>query len=213
MALMQRWKGNWHRQLAAASHSRNSKQTSLLVVWHSRTGLAQQMTDFAMSGAHAAAAEMECAENFKVIKRRACDASVDDLLAAHGYLFCAPENLASVSGEMLEFFHRSYYQVFTTDRGCDGQGYTEISKLLGRPFGIAVAAGSDGSNAARQMERICRGWRLTPVTDTLICKNGQPQTAEAILRPKSCPPEVVRQCADLGGLLAATLLLQHAHES
>ena len=73
--------------------------------------------------------------------------------------------------------------------------------------GLAVAAGSDGRSAAKQMERICKGWRLRPVAETLISRNGLPQTAEAILRPKQCPPEVTQRCTELGGLVAATLLL------
>lgn len=60
----------------------------------------------------------------------------------------------------------------------------------------------------RQLERICLGWRLRPVADALICRNGQPQTAAAILRPgKTCPPDATARCEELGGLLAATLLL------
>ena len=102
-------------------------------------------------------------------------ASTEDVLSASGYAFCASENLASTSGAMLEFFHRTYYDAFDGD---------EVSQLLGRPVAVAVAAGSDGSNAARQMERICRGWRLTPVADTLVSQNGLVQTKANILQPK-----------------------------
>ena len=165
------------------------------------------MADALEAGALAAAAEMEVGPaSFTVERRRARDATVDDVLRASGYMFCAPENLASTSGEMLEFFHRSYYHVFSADTGPGGD-YTETSRLLGRPYGLAVAAGSDGRSAAKQMERICKGWRLRPVAETLISRNGLPQTAEAILRPKQCPPEVTQRCTELGGLVAATLLL------
>ena len=58
-------------------------------------------------GALAAASEMDT-ETFTIEKKRACDATLDDLLQARGHLFCAPETLASTSGEMLEFFHRTY---------------------------------------------------------------------------------------------------------
>ena len=56
----------------------------------------------------AAAREMELDDALIVQRRRARDATADELLAADGYLFCAPENLASVSGEMKEFFDRSF---------------------------------------------------------------------------------------------------------
>ena len=32
--------------------------------------------------------------------------------------------------------------------------------LAGRPYGLAVAGGSDGTMAAQQMSRIATGWRL-----------------------------------------------------
>ena len=152
-------------------------------------------------GASAAASEMEATATLTVQKKRACDATVDDVLRASGYIFCAPENLASTSGEMLEFFHRTYYHAFSADE------LGETSRLLGRPYGVAIAAGSDGQAAARQMERICRGWRLRLVAEPLIYRNGQAQTKEQILRPKRCPAEVEERCAELGGLVAATLLL------
>jgi multimeric flavodoxin WrbA len=166
------------------------------------------MADSIETGAHAAAEEMGMTEQFVLDKRYARDATVADVLAADGYLFCAPENLASTSGEMLEFFHRTYYHVFDAHGDeATGRDYTEESRLLGRPCGVAVAAGSDGSTAAAQMLRICRGWRLAPVRDALIVKNGQRQTAEAILWPKECPSQATKDCEELGALLAATVLL------
>lgn len=59
----------------------------LLIVWHSLTGGSEQMAR--------AAGEAGDAE---VVLRRASDASSDDLLAADGYLFVCPENLASMAG-------------------------------------------------------------------------------------------------------------------
>ena len=172
----------------------------LLLVWHSRTGLARSMADALEHGALAAASEMEAA-TFTIEKKRACDATLDDLLQASGYLFCAPENLASTSGEMLEFFHRTYYHAFSSD------ALGETSRLLGKPYGIAIAAGNDGRAAAQQVERICRGWRLRPVAEPYIHRNGQPQTKGQILQPKRCPTEASERCAELGGLVAATILL------
>ena len=133
------------------------------------------------------------------------------VLAADGFLFCAPENLAALSGEIKEFFDRCYYEVFTAsssgDMTASGADYTETSMLLGRPVGMAIAAGSDGTNAARQIKRICQGWRLRPVAETFIHRNGLPQTKASILSRKSCPQDVRQRCHEIGGLVAATVLL------
>lgn len=56
-------------------------------------GTAQQMAEAAEAGALDAAVQMGC--GLKVISVRAAEASIDHLLDADGYIFCAPENLAS----------------------------------------------------------------------------------------------------------------------
>jgi len=164
----------------------------LLIVWHSRTGMAEQMMEAFERGAWAAAREMEQEEELAVDVRRACAAQVHDLLEAQGYFFCAPENLATVSGEMKEFFDRCYYGV--------------LGQLQGRPYALAVSAGTDGEGAARQMARICQGWRLRPAAEPLIFQSGA-QTAEAIAAPKVSRPEDLARCEELGGTLAAKILL------
>uniref|UniRef100_A0A7S0L6N2 NADPH-dependent FMN reductase-like domain-containing protein n=1 Tax=Coccolithus braarudii TaxID=221442 RepID=A0A7S0L6N2_9EUKA len=183
----------------------------LLLVWHSRTGLAQQMADACERGANDTARELadDGATLLAVVRRRAADATKEDLLTSDGFLFCSPENLASTSGEMLEFFHRTYYSAFlSTGSSCDDNDHNSV--LAGRPYALAIAAGSDGTSAARQQHRICRGWRLrriVPEEDTLIVQNGQPQTARLILQPKTLPVDGVQRCSELGGLIAAHLLL------
>ena len=167
--------------------------------------MAQQMADALEDGAHAAAKEME-SDDLHIERRAAADATVEDVLNADGYLFCAPENLATASGEMLEFFHRCYYSAFVTLPS--GSTYEERSSLLGRPFGTAIAAGSDGEGAARQIARICQGWRLRAVCEPLVIRNGLTQTKANILRPKALAHDARDQCVELGGLVAATLLLQ-----
>ena len=151
------------------------------------------------------------------------------MVEADAYAFVAPENLASLSGAMLEFFHAHYYHVFTSTSGAEGD---EVSQLLGRPYAAAIAAGSDGTAAAAQLERICRGWRLRSVSPPLVVRNGLAQTAHHILAPKTLGPRcsvvdaasgeavndacggagtgtggVHAHCAELGGLVAAHLLL------
>lgn len=168
-----------------------SKQKTLLIVWHSRTGAARQLSQAAETGAHEIAQELNQGKALNIIVKTAEQAQAADLLAADGYLFCAPENLAALSGAMKEFFDRNYYAV--------------LDRLNGRPYGLLISAGSDGSAAARQAERICLGWRLSPIAPTLIA-NVRAQTPEAIRAPKLLSDEHRSAAATLGGTLAALLL-------
>jgi multimeric flavodoxin WrbA len=112
------------------------------------------------------------------------------LLNAAAYLFACPENLAAMSGQMKDFFDRTYYPV--------------LDRIPGRPYAILVCAGSDGTNAARQIERIATGWRLKAMAAPLIvCTHAQ--TPEAILRPKKIAVAELARCEQLGATLAAGL--------
>ena len=123
---------------------------------------------------------------------RAEEARGEDVLQADGYLFVAPENLAAIAGVMKDFFDRTYYVV--------------LERINGRPYATLVCAGSDGSNAARQIERICTGWRLKAVSEPLIvCTHAQ--TPEAILAPKIIGSDDLRRCEEVGQALAAGLAL------
>ena len=120
------------------------------------------------------------------------DADAADMLAADGYLFACPENLASMAGVMKDFFDRCYYPV--------------LDRLNGRPYAAMICAGSDGEGAARQIARIATGWRLRAVADPLIiCTHAQ--TPEAILAPKVIPPADLARCEELGSALAAGLAM------
>jgi len=69
---------------------------------------------------------------------------------------------------------------------------------------MLICAGSDGTNAARQIERIATGWRLKPIADpVIVCTHAQ--TPEQILRPKHIAAEDLARCEELGATLAAGL--------
>lgn len=166
-----------------------SKQ--LLIIWHSRTGAAQQMAQAAETGAHAIATELEAGPHLLIRRCAAASIEADDLLAADGLIFAAPENLGTLSGAMKECLDRNYYPV--------------LDQLNGRPYAAIITAGSDGAGAQRQLERICTGWRLTQIAPTLIVPMAA-QTPEAILAPKTVPQEWLARGSELGGTLAALLL-------
>jgi multimeric flavodoxin WrbA len=158
---------------------------TLLIVWHSMTGGTRQMAEAAAAGARGDS-------GVRVELRAAPQAGPDELLAADGCLFATPENLASMAGLMKDFFDRCYYPA--------------LGRIEGRPYAAMVCAGSDGSGAARQIERICTGWRLKAVAPALIV-NTHAQTPEAIVAPKTLDAVQLQRCHDLGAALAAGLAL------
>jgi multimeric flavodoxin WrbA len=126
------------------------------------------------------------------ILKRAEDATAEDLLAADGYIFAAPENLAALSGVMKDFFDRTYYDV--------------LGKIEGRAYAQMVCAGSDGESAARQTARIAQGWRLKAVQEPLIiCTNAQ--TSEQILAQKIIAESDLSRCREMGAAIGAGLAM------
>jgi multimeric flavodoxin WrbA len=158
---------------------------TLLIVYHTMTGGSAQMAEAARTGASA-----EPEVNVRLV--RAAQAGGDDVLHADGYIFVTPENLASMAGAMKDFFDRTYYAA--------------LDRIAARPYAVLVCAGSDGTNAVRQIERICTGWRLKRVCEPIIvCTHAQ--TPEAILAPKTIAAAELRRCEDTGAAMAAGLAL------
>lgn len=158
---------------------------SVLIVYHSTTGGTLQMAEAAAAGAKREA-------GVTVRLEAAAATGAQALLEADGYIFACAENLAAMSGVMKDFFDRTYYPV--------------LDRLQGRAYATLICAGSDGTNAARQIERIATGWRLRDIAAPLIvCTHAQ--TPEEILRPKRIAPEDLARCEELGATLAAGLAL------
>ncbi|MCK6393591.1 flavodoxin family protein [Zoogloea sp.] len=158
---------------------------TLLLIYHSMTGATHQMIDAVAQGAGT-----EPGVEVRVL--RAPDAGPDDVLAADGYVFATPENLAAIAGLMKDFFDRCYYPV--------------LDRINGRPYATLICAGSDGSNAARQIARIATGWRLRDIAPPLIiCTRAQ--TPEAILAPKHVPASDLLKGEELGAAFAAGLAM------
>ena len=140
----------------------------------------------------AEAAAVAARDEIDTTLKRADEATADDLLAADGFIFAAPENLAAIAGVMKDFFDRTYYDV--------------LGQIEGRPYAQMVCAGSDGENAARQTARIATGWRLKEVQPPLIiCTHAQ--TKEQILAEKVIADTELARCRELGALLGAGLAM------
>src|SRR3984957_5568421 len=158
---------------------------TLLIVYHSMTGGTLQMAAAAAAGARTESA-------LRVSLLRAAEATAADVLEASGYVFASPENLAAMSGQMKDFFDRTYYPA--------------LDQLNGRPYAVMICAGSDGRNAAQQIERIATGWRLKEIAEPFIVCTAA-QSPEEILKPKLISVPSLKHCEALGATLAGGIAL------
>ena len=155
----------------------------LAIIWHSMTGGSEALAQAAYDGARRA-------QGTDVLMLNAAEAGPEHMLAADGYLFLFPENLAAISGGMKSFFDRCYYPC--------------LGALNGRAYAMIVCAGSDGRNAVAQAERIATGWRLRQILPSVIvCTHAQTQAA--ILSPKTIDVADLSAAADMGAQIATGL--------
>jgi hypothetical protein len=117
-----------------------SAAKTLLIVYHSFTGGTQQMAEAARAGA--------AAEDGVVVRLlHAAQATPTDVLAADGYVFATPENLAAMSG----------------------QG--AVAKITARPVGLGDELDSCRTQTPLphyQLEAIQRRAQGTGVTDRVV---------------------------------------------
>ena len=114
---------------------------------------------------------------------RARDTNADAVLGAGGEIFATPENLALLAGIAKDLFDRT---------NCDAR-----DRINGRAYVTLICAGSDGTNAVRQIDRICAGRRLKRIAEPLIVRT-RAQTPEAIRAPKTIAPEDLERCREIG---------------
>ena len=158
---------------------------TLLIIYHSMTGATEQMAQAVARGASS-----ERQVNVRLL--HASHAGAADVISADAYVFATPENLAAISGLMKDFFDRTYYPA--------------LERINGRAYASIVCAGSDGSNAVRQIERIATGWRLRSIAAPLIVCTHAQSTAE-ILAPKVLAPANLACGEKLGTTIAAGLAI------
>ncbi|MEN8718908.1 MAG: NAD(P)H-dependent oxidoreductase [Oceanococcaceae bacterium] len=143
----------------------------LLICWYSATGHNRQLARAAARGARATG-------DAQVRLRSALRVQAPEFAAAAGWIFVAPENFGQLSGGLRMMFERLFYPLETA--------------LQGRPYATISGCGNDGRGMARDVDRICAGWRLRRVAEPVICRGpfdaGQDQ-----------------QAAELGAAMAAGL--------
>lgn len=145
----------------------------LLVVWHSKTGNTERLKDAVLRGAR-----HPDIEHVEVRSLHTSEAGPDDLRWAHGVLLGTPENFGYMSGQMKDFFDRTYYEV-----------EDELAPL---PFSIFVSCENDGRGAVREIRRIVKGYPFTEVQDPVIVRG-------------EIDDEGLARCEELGMALAAGL--------
>jgi len=142
--------------------------TRILVVYHSQTGHTEQMAKAVAGGAKAI-------ENTEVILKKACEATLEDLLACSGLAIGTPENFGYMSGMIKDFFDRTYYATH--------------EKVFRKPFVVFISAGNDGTGALRAIERIALGYKFKTVFQPVIAKG-------------EITKEILTQCVELGATIA-----------
>lgn len=163
------------------------KSKQLLVVYHSATGGTEQLAQALLFGTSTAETENGTVH---VALKSATNTRLEDVLLADAYVFATPENLGAIAGLMKDFFDRCYYPA--------------LGKIAARPYASMICAGSDGQNAARQIERIATGWRLRAIAEPLIIRT-HAQTPEAIAQQKVIGEADLMQCQKLGQLMVSGL--------
>jgi multimeric flavodoxin WrbA len=127
----------------------SSDDRHLLVVYHSRSGGTQAMTDAFVAGA-----TDDAIDDVEVRVLHAPDAGPDDVRWADAVALGTPENFGYMSGLVKDFLERIYYEV--------------LDETPGLPYLLYVKASTDGQGAVTSVERILTGLRWKPVQPAFV---------------------------------------------
>ncbi len=150
----------------------------LLIVYHSQFGATAQLARAALAGARPV-------DGVESVLQRAADTGIDDMLRADALLIATSENFGGIAGMIKDFLERIYYPCET--------------KVAGRPYATIVSAGTDGTGALLQVDRIATGLRLRRVHAGVLYKSGLTAQVHVV------PGPVLAQCEELGATLAEGL--------
>lgn len=146
----------------------------LLVVHHSPTPNVHALTQAVLAGTCD-----EAIEGVEVVVRQALEATIEDVLAADGYLLGTTANFGYISGALKHFFDTTYDDV--------------REPTAKRPFSYWIHGGYDTTGAERAMQSITTGLGWTLSADPLVFTG---EVTEAHLE----------SATELGGTLAALLM-------
>ena len=76
----------------------------------------------------------------------------------------------------------------------------EMQTGAGKPYSVIVCAGSDGTGAMTQTDRIGKGLRLRKVHPGIVYTSGVTAQVQVV------PSDVLQRCRDLGALIAAGIV-------
>ncbi|HSJ19274.1 MAG TPA: NAD(P)H-dependent oxidoreductase [Nocardioidaceae bacterium] len=135
--------------------------STLLVVHHSPTRSTRVLLDAVLAGARD-----DAVEGVDVSVRPALEATVEDVLAADGYLLGTPANFGYMSGALKHFFDSTFLQVggalSSTGAADESSGTT-----AGRPFGLFVHGRYDTEGATRSVLSIVTALRWRQAAEVL----------------------------------------------
>jgi len=126
----------------------------LLLVHHSPTASVRALTDAVVAGAHD-----DAIDQVEVVVRPALEATVDDVLAADGYLLGTTANFGYMSGALKHFFDSTFLAI---GGSLADDGSAANATAGGRkPFGLYVHGRYDTTGAVRSVLSIVQAlpWR------------------------------------------------------
>lgn len=148
--------------------------STLLIVHHSPTPRLQAINDAVVAGA-----TDDAIEGVEVKVVPALDATVEDVLAADGYILGTATNFGYISGALKHFFDVTFNEV--------------SEPTAKRPFSFWIHGGYDTSGAERAMEAITTGlgWKLSADPVVFIGEENE---------------DHLNAAREMGGTLAALLM-------
>jgi len=129
----------------------------VVIIWHSKTTHTRQLVEALHDGV--SQTEGVSAELIHALSPTVACFSNADLL-----VFATPENFGYMSGALKYFFDETYYEVEPLN--------------LTLPYCVIVSAGTDGTNAAREIHRIMKGYGFKKIAEDNIVVG--PPTPEAL---------------------------------
>ncbi len=122
---------------------------TLLIVHHSPTTSVRRIADAVLAGAH-----NDEIEGVEVVERQALDATIEDVLAADGYVLGTTANFGYISGALKHFFDTTFNATHQV--------------TAKRPFSYWIHGGYDTTGAETAMKSITTGYGWTLCAEPLV---------------------------------------------